>query len=442
MIEPYASAREVAAAIRSRSVSSVEVTTAALARIAALDAGPAGLGAFVQVIGPRALAEARLRDATPSDAPFHGVPIGIKDLNFARGTFTRFGSRAYRWLWTPIDDAVSAALRRAGFVIVGKLATSEFGALPITETDLHPPVRNPWDPTRTAGGSSGGSAAAVAAGLVPVAHGSDGGGSIRIPAAFCGLYGLKCSRGVAPLAHGRVDVLGLGVEGALASTVGDGAAVTAILAGRPLAPVRPHPARLRVRVTTEARIAPTGAAYAAATERVAAALADLGHHVEPAPPLDGTLDEFLPLWQRLVADIPIWRESTLQPVTRWLRAIGRTHRHDHVRDAHGGLERKIRDWFGDADLVVTPTVGAPPPRLGAFGSLGPEAVFEAIAPLGQFTAPFNLSGQPAASIPAGFTDDGTPIGVQLVGRPGEDALVIEVSRALERAMPWRGQHPT
>src|SRR5690606_18271946 len=154
-----------------------------------------------------AIATARRRDAAARarddvrGAPFHGVPIGVKDLNFVRGAFTRMGSRAMRWCWSPVDDRVVAALRRAGFVIVGKLSTSELGAMPVTEPSIHPPTRNPWDRSVSAGGSSGGSGAAVAAGLVPIAQGSDGAGSIRIPAAFCHLYGFKPSRGLVPDAY-------------------------------------------------------------------------------------------------------------------------------------------------------------------------------------------------------------------------------------------------
>src|SRR5262249_26858834 len=151
--------------------------------------------AFVQVLDRAALREARERDRSRSRrGPFHGVPIGIKDLNLVRFAFTRMGSRAHRFLWSPIDDVTVARLRRAGFVILGKLATSEFGAMPITEPDIHPPTRNPWNLEHTPGGSSGGSGAAVAADLLPIAEGTDGAGSIRLPSAYCHLYGLKPSR--------------------------------------------------------------------------------------------------------------------------------------------------------------------------------------------------------------------------------------------------------
>lgn len=434
----HLSALELAAAIRRREISSEEAVTASLERIRALD--PL-LGAFTDVRGRRALRDARAKDSGPPAGPFHGVPIGIKDLNLVRGTFTRFGSRSFRWLVAPVDDPVAAAVRRAGFVIVGKLATSEFGTLPITETEIHPPARNPWSPDRTPGGSSGGSGAAVASGMLPIAHGSDGGGSIRIPAAFCHLFGFKTSRGLTPLVSRRVDRTGLGVEGALTQTVDDAAAFVEVLAGRAIPDCRPSPRRLRVRVTTDATIAPSGPEFVAATERVAALLADLGHDVERAPTVDGGLDEFLPLWTRLAANLPIARESTLQPVNRWLRAEGRGLAHADVARMHEALAAKVLAWCGDADLWVTPTVAMDPPRVGAWRALAPSDLFAAVAPIAQFTAPFNVSGQPAASVPAGFTAAGLPIGVQLVGRVGEDRLLLDVCRALEAAMPWRQVHP-
>jgi amidase len=184
------SAIEQGGLIRSRALSSEELTEIYLNRIAELDPG---LNAFVQVLGDEALRAARKadRDKPPPGARFHGVPIGIKDLNAVRGSFMRMGSVAFSRFLSPADDLVVARLRRAGFIILGKTSTPELGALPVTEPDTHPPTRNPWDRNVTPGGSSGGSAAAVAADMLPIAQGSDGGGSIRIPAALCGLVGYK-----------------------------------------------------------------------------------------------------------------------------------------------------------------------------------------------------------------------------------------------------------
>lgn len=430
------SALELAARIRRREQSSEEVVRTCLERIEALDPR---LSAFTDLRADRALAQARRKDARPSEAPFHGVPIGIKDLNLVRFTFSRFGSRAFRWLYSPIDDAVAAAVRRAGFVIVGKLATSEFGALPVTEPDVHPPTRNPWDPERTPGGSSGGSGAAVAAGMLPLAQGSDGGGSIRIPSAFCHLYGLKTSRGLTPLALGGAEVRTLAVEGPLAHTVADAQALVEVLAGRPIPECRPLPRRLRIRYTTTAAIAPTAPAVADATVRVARLLAELGHDVDEGPAMAGELEPFLPIWARLAAGVPLLRESHVEPVTRWLREIGRRTTREDARTTFDALVARVAEWWGDADLWVTPTVADAPPPVGAARAGSPEDAFRAVAWIGQFTAAFNLSGQPAASIPAGLGPEGLPIGVQVAGRLGEDRLVLEVSRALEEAMPWRSR---
>ncbi len=431
------SALELAARIRRGEVTSEALVAERIERIAALN--PL-LQAFTDVTARRALRAARHKDRHPTDAPFHGVPIGVKDLNLVRGTFTRFGSDAYRWLVSPIDDPLTQAVRRAGFVILGKLATSEFGTVPITEPRVHAPTRNPWSPDRTSGGSSGGSASAVAAGLLPIAHASDGGGSIRIPAAFCHLFGYKSSRGLNQFLAKRVDRVGLSVEGCVAHTVDDAVAFTRALGGA-LPELPPVPARLRVGLAVEGGVGPTGAPFAAAARRVAAALASMGHEVVELAPLAGSVDEFLPMWARMAADIPILRESTLQPVTRWLRERGRVLTHDDAARAHAALSARVEAWAGDLDLWVTPTVGGPPPVVGAMDGLAPESAFAAIAPLGQYTAPFNVSGQPAANVPAGLTDEGLPIGVQVVGRRGEDAALLAVCRRLEVELPWRGRRP-
>lgn len=434
-------ALSLAAAIARREVTSEAVVAATLDAIEAQD--PA-LSAFVTVLRRPALREARAADlAVARGAPlgrFHGVPIGVKDLDPVAGSWTRFGSRAFRWFWSPTDGPVARRLRAAGFVIVGKTATSEFGAMPVTEPDIHPPTRNPWDRSRSAGGSSGGAAAAVAAGLLPIAQGSDGGGSIRIPAAFCGLYGYKPSRRRVPPLYGRADPFDIAYVGALARTVDDSAALVDVLAGRPL-PDAPPLGRLRVRTCLVSPLGEAEPEVAAAVERVAAALAGAGHGVEPGAPMAGDLDEFLPIWQRQLASVPALSEGLLQPVTRWLRAEGRRHDDAGARARHAELAGRVHAWFGDADLWLTPTVLGPAPPVGAFAGGDPREAFRAAARIGAFTAPFNLAGHPAASVPAGWTREGLPVGVQVVGRPDDDATVLAVSRLLERALPWADRRP-
>lgn len=449
------SALEQARAIRDRKVSSVELVRAYLARIEARD--PA-LCAFVEVAPERALRDAARKDAAMRHGgallpAFHGIPIGIKDLNFVRGFGVRGGSRALRWLkWSPIDDKTAAAIRRAGFVILGKLATSEVGAMPVTEPDIHPPTRNPWNAQHTPGGSSGGSAAAVSGGLLPIAHGSDGAGSIRIPAAFCHLFGLKPSRGRLANQFGARDSRVLYTCGPITRTVTDAAAMLDVMLDRdPRSPASPieapfaeltqrPPARLRIRVATRAPWGTTDPEIEAATLRVARALEDAGHHLEPAPMFEGAVAEGLPLWQWLVGSMPISLRY-VQPVTRWLAEPGRRMARADRDTLHDLLAKRVLDTFGDVDLWLTPTVAVPPPRVGAWKALAPADAFEAAALLGAFTAMFNVSGQPAVSVPAGLTTEGLPIGVQLAGRLFEEAKVLAVARELEHRLPWRDRKP-
>jgi amidase len=431
--------------IRRGEVSSEELVRGSLQRIAACNPR---LQAFVSVLEGQALRTARRMDRRVRDLgrdpaslpPFWGVPIGIKDLNLVRGAFARMGSAAFTWLWSPVDDVTVADLRRAGFVIVGKTATSELAILPVVEPDIHPPTRNPLDEERTAGGSSGGAAAAVAAGLLPVAHASDGGGSIRIPASFCGLVGHKPSRGLLPNPYRRVERFGLSTNGVITRTVEDSAALLDVLSRRvpaqggvgPFlsAARRPCPP-LRVRLSTTPPIGATAPEVEAAVRRLAARLAALGHEVREAPPMTGTLAEFLPIYQRMAADAPVLREGRLQPLTRWLRAEGRRLRHPDVAAAREALAARVLSWFGDADVVLTPAVPVPPPRVGAFAGLPPQEHFARAAVLGAFTALCNLSGQPAISVPAGRAG-GLPVGAQLIGRPGEDATLLMLARQIER----------
>lgn len=456
-------ATEQARLLRRRELSALELTEAALARIARDNPR---LCAFVEVTEARARRAARAKDQEIAHAarrgeqealpPFHGVPTAVKDLNFLRGVRTRFGSRSFLqgWqrLWAPVDDRTVSQLRRGGFVFLGKLATSEFGALPVTEPDIHPPTRNPWLPEYSAGGSSGGSGCAVAAGMLAVAQGSDGAGSIRIPAAFCGVYGIKPSRGRVPNAYGLPDRTILYTCGPFARCVDDAAAMLDVMAG--LSVGRPHwlprpptrfaeaarqpPRRLKVKVTTAAPHLAADAvdpAWAAATLAAARVLADAGHEVEEAPMTAGTLDEFIPLYQWQLAAVPGARMELLQPATRWLVEHGRKVPAGQARRIFQDLSHRVHAWTGDADVILTPTVVGPPPRVGAWAQLDGEAAFRAAAVYGAFTAVFNLSGQPGASVPVGFSEGGFPIGVQVVGRETRDDWVLAVSRQLEEAFP-------
>lgn len=451
------SALEQAQLIRARQVSSEELVRGYLDRIDRLNPT---LNAFTQVLGRSALKDARAKDAAlardreVARAPFYGVPIAVKDLNFVKGAYTRLGSRAWRWFVSPFDDQTVKRLRAGGFVILGKTATSELGAMPITEPDIHPPTRNPWDPQRTSGGSSGGAGAALAAGLTPIAQGSDGAGSIRIPSAFCHLFGIKPSRGRVPDPYGRQDRAAIATVGPMGQSVADVAALLDVMAGlcpgvgephwapRPACAyveglARPPPRALKIRFTTRSPLVDAHGEVAEAVGRVVKQLEDMGHHVEEGPPPEGELEEFLPVWQFLVAQPPILRQGLLQPVTRWLREAGRKLRAADVLAQQQGLERRVLGWFGDADLWVTPAVAVPPPQVGAWRALPPADAFRQAANIGAFTALFNITGQPAASLPAGLSREGWPIGVQLAGKPSDEATVLAVAKVLEEAMPWR-----
>jgi amidase len=437
-------ALEQAEAIRHRELGSEELTRVYLERIT--DWNPR-LAAFVTVLPRRALRAARRADRRlAADAPvLHGVPCAIKDIDMVRGAFVRAGSRAMRWVVAPVDGQSVRRIRAGGMVLLGKTATSELAIMPVTEPDIHPPTRNPWKPEHSAGGSSGGAAAAVAARLLPIAHASDGAGSIRIPAAFCHLYGFKPSRGLVPNFYAASDPFALSATGCVAHAVADAAAMLDVLRGRPAAAddslLRSSElasGRLRVRLVVESPLVTVDPEVRAAVEHTAGVIEQLGHHVETGGPLAvGEVAEFLPLMARVVANVPVVSRRLLQPVTAWMHVQGRRVRPDDAARIARDLETRVLRWFGDVDLVLTPTVATVAPRIGAFRGLAPEKAFLAAAALGAFTAPFNASGQPAASLPIGLTRDGLPIGAQLVGSSDGDLRVLQVSRQLERAAPWR-----
>jgi amidase len=433
------SAIDLAERLAARSLTAEELVTTALERIdKARD-----LVAFVSVFRSSAIKAARRVDAARvkgKPVPFFaGVPLAIKDQSFIRFHTTRFGSRAGLAFPSPFDDAVVGRLRKAGFIFVGVTSMSEFGVIPVTENLLHAPARNPWNPDLTPGGSSGGSGAAVAAGLVPLAHGSDGGGSLRIPAAFCGLFTLKPTRGTLPNNHGADAQKSLYIDGPLATSPLDVAAALDVMLGGPgpaalyeAAQQAPRP--LLVRLCTTNGATGTDPRLVAAATKVGEALARLGHRVEPTDPVDMTPAHFVPLWQRLVANTPGLRTSRAHPITAWLHREGKKLDRADVWKLHLEAQARIDAWFGQADLIVTPTtaVVAQPVGLGA-SSATPKEDFERFVPFAAYTAPFNVSGQPAASIPVGLTDDGLPLGVQLAGKRGADGLVLSVCHQLQLA---------
>ncbi|MDF3291244.1 amidase [Streptomyces silvisoli] len=467
MAEPHElTMLEQAAAIREGELSPVELTRHYLARIDRLNDT---VGAYLTVTPERALDDARRaeRRLTEGDAPppLLGVSVPVKDLVPVPGVRFTMGSAAFADHVAGASSRQAELLHEAGTVLLGKTNTPEFGLPAYTESLVGPPARTPYDLTRGAGGSSGGAAAAVAAGLASAAHGSDGGGSIRIPASCCGLVGLKPSRGrISPAPLG--DVSGLGVPGPLARTVRDAAALLDVMSAHvpgdpaPLAPPeRPFlewcdaleraPRRLRIArwarpdvpgVTVDPRILEV-------YEKTSTLLAELGHAVVDVPqPLDpGDRDAFTPVWAVLAAlpSVPAARESELTPMTRWLRAQGQAASGlDYVRAlaAMQSVGRKFATAVAGYDAVLTPTLAQLPPPVGALrDDADPAADFAAQIAFTPFTGPWNIAGLPAISLPVGWSESGLPIGMMLGAAHGAEGPLLALAAQVETAAPWAGR---
>ena len=462
-------ALEQAAAVRAKEVSPTELVEHALRRIDALDAG---LGAFITVTPERAraaaaAAEARVRDGGELP-PLLGVPTAIKDLNNTAGVRTTFGSAALADFVPEVDDAVVTRLADAGTISVGKTNTPEFGFPCYTENDLVGPARCPWDPSLLAGGSSGGAAVAVAAGFVPFAQGSDGGGSVRIPASINGLVGIKPTRGRISNAPYGSEVSGLGTSGPLARTVRDAAAMLDAMAGPEIgdpfwAPPLPpgetflaladrEPGRLRIGRYTESAMpgVELEPEVTTALEDAARLLEDLGHVVEDVPTglLDpAVLPSFEHVWALSATTLPVppGRLDRLRPLTRWMRDRGLALSARDAMEAMFALRvfsrRFVRATAG-FDVLLAPVLTMTPRPIGWFGADGEGAPdFERQKRYAAFTALFNVTGQPAVSVPLHWTADDVPVGTMLVGRPADEATLISLSAQLEDARPWAGRHP-
>jgi amidase len=455
--------------VRSGEVSASDLVEAAIERIEALD-GP------INAVNYRWFDEARERARGDlPDGPFRGVPFLLKDLfapyqgqpmsNGNRPTKER-GERA------PFDSTLVARQRAAGLVTLGRTASPEFGSVAITEPLAWGPTRNPWDLDRSPGGSSGGSAAAVAAGMVPVAHASDGGGSIRIPASACGLVGLKVSQGRISMGPIRTES-GLSVEHAVTRTVRDTAALLDATRGPGVGdtviappPVRPYldevgadPGRLRIGVLDHALRARTDDECTLAARNAAALLAGLGHVVDeawPEPLGDPSLGAtFGALWRTTAAREALelaeelgrpLQPGDLEPVNEALAGAGRNVtgvEYALALAATADVRRRMHAWWEVEgwDLLLTPTMATEPLPIGlADGSF--EAANEAMLRASVFTSPFNVTGQPAISLPLHRTAKGLPIGVQLVAAYGREDVLIRVAAQLEQAAPWATFHPT
>jgi amidase len=462
----FTSATELARLVREKQVSPLEIVDDCLDRIEKIDPS---INAFVTLVEERARDEARSAEDSVMRGgdlpPFLGVPTAIKDLTLTEGITTTFSSKAFANFVPEVDHSTVRRMRSAGMIVLGKTNTPEFGFLPVTESDLNGNCHNPWHLERTSGGSSGGAAAAVAAGMIPVAQGTDGGGSIRIPASCCGLFGIKPSRGRVSNSPGPGETWsGFSSNGPLARTVKDAAALLDVMSGYETgdphwapSPARPFeaevgrdPGPLHIAFTA---LAPNGATpdpeVASALHDAAQLLESLGHEVDESAP-DWVDPEAASVWLKqswfvssAYHDIP--DTSLLEPLNRAFAELGREmSAHEYVKTRALGetMSRRILRFWDTYDLLVTPTLAMPPVEVGWVTE--PDDPWE-VAVRGGLFVPYtplvNVTGQPAVNVPLYWNEGGLPLGVQLIGRPADEPTLIRLAAQLEAARPWAERRP-
>ncbi len=472
----FMDAHDQAALVRNGDATPVELVDAAIARVEAVN--PA-LNAVIHERFSRAHDEAADAGAERFGGPFRGVPIVVKDLDGGlAGEPFHWGNRLLAAIGHTAarDSYLFARLKAAGFVIIGKTNCPEFGLLPTSEPTVYGATRNPWDPDHSPGGSSGGTGAAVASGMVALGHAGDGGGSIRIPASMCGLFGLKPTRGRVSLGPDEGESWsGLVVRHVLTRSVRDSAAVLDVIAG-PMPgdpysappPARPFadeagadPGALRIGIVTTVPngMATVDAECAAAADATGALLQSLGHSVEPAyPPAltdDSVIGPFLTIVDVAVGhDVALVARSAGRDVTAadfealtWSyaernRTLTTTDYVDAL-EAIRAWSRRVATWWTDDgfDLLLTPTTAALSPAIGTVQGEDADGALIAALPFALFTAPFNMTGQPAMSVPATWSASGLPVGAQLVAATAREDLLLRVAAQLEQARPWADRRP-
>jgi amidase len=452
----FTPALQLAESIRAREVSPLEIVNLYLERIDRLNPE---LGSYFTVTADRAIELAssqteQLAGLNKSQElpPFFGVPIGIKDLTPVAGVPCTYGTQALLGNISSYSESVVWRIEAAGFNILGKTATSQIGSLPYTEAEGFPPARNPWNLDYTPGGSSGGSAAAVAAGLCAIAQGSDGGGSIRGPASCCGLVGIKPSRGRVSWAPVGDYLSGISANGPLARTVADAAALLDVISGYTtgdpywipdstptfLEASRQKPGKLRIAFSTD--IPPVGEAEDICQQAVLETvklLTDLGHDVEPGcPDFTGLIEPFIAIWQSGAAASGI-PGPALEPMNRWL--LERTISAGEYLRAVNQMQvisRRIVGFFEKFDVLVLPTYLHSPIRVGEWADLSCEETLQRIINWIAPCPPFNASGLPAIALPAILDNNGLPVGIQIIGRPAAEATLIGLAAQMEAAKPF------
>jgi amidase len=468
----FRSASELAGMVRTGEVSASELVGLSLERIEELNPR---LNAFVEIDGERALAAAA--QVAPGDArPFAGVPVAIKNNRAVQGLRLTYGCSLMSDYVADFDHNITRRLKQAGFIVVGSTTLPEYGILPVSEARLFGPTRNPWDLERTPGGSSGGSAAAVASGMVPVAHGNDGGGSIRIPAACCGLVGLKPQRGRISAAPELGESL-LGIDGMLTRTVADTAAILDVLEGYEPGdatwappPAEPFaaaaamiggpPTRLRIACTSLPPIADAvlDPLCAQAVSDAAELLGQLGHTVEEVDPpwqMPGVQELFGAVFSTHISlsiaysAMVAGREPTAADMEPMSWAIYSMIGHLSAVEGMGAtvrlqaFTRQLVAFLEPYDVLLTPALAERPLPLGTLDTAAPEpmSTFTRSGLFTPFTPTFNASGQPGISVPLFHGEDGLPLGVQLVGRPAGEATLLALASQLEAARPWADRRP-
>jgi Asp-tRNA(Asn)/Glu-tRNA(Gln) amidotransferase A subunit family amidase len=467
--EDYVGADAVAWAerVRSKDVSALELAEAAIARAEAVNPE-------INAIVAKTYDMARAQASTPQDGPFAGVPWAIKDMyQTVEGVPLTNGSRAYKDVVGKSDAELVRRYKRAGLNIVCTSTAPEFAIAATTESTLHGLTRNPWDLSRTSGGSSGGASALVSAGVMPAAHATDGGGSIRGPASCCGLFGLKPSRGRVPIAPGRTEGwFGCSTGHAVTRSVRDSAVLLDVshgpeLGSRYVAPppkdtflaaTKRDPGKLRIAYHWETRPSVTADPECiAAVEAAAKLCADLGHIVEPAAPkldydglarafgravvtavaaaIDGRLAELG------VASIDEMLEQTTREYAAYARGITAVQL-NAANNTFMSAALAVAEFQQTYDVILSPTMGRPPVKLGVASLMQPAALCDAgTIPFSCFTALQNQTGQPAMTVPLYWTKENLPVGVQFAGRMGEEELLLSLAAQLEKAQPWFDKRP-